>query len=132
MALAQTKAATYIQENSDNISSHQVISLLMDGAIERASQALMACSVPDSEDLDVLMSKLIAIIKGLKNCLDLRAGGEIATTLEALYTYIIERLSTCDDEQKFAAIQESRSLIAEVKQGWDDMELSAIEPAQSP
>lgn len=43
MTLPQTKAAAYLQEHEQEaISGHKVISLLLDGALERIEQAIEA------------------------------------------------------------------------------------------
>lgn len=127
MALAQTKAATYIQEHTEEISSHQVISLLMDGALERAEQAKQAFMGAQQDDLVLLLSKLIAIINGLKNSLDMRAGGEISVNLDALYEYMIQKISQADANQLITVLNEVQALLTEVKYGWDNMALEGIE-----
>lgn len=126
MALAQTKAASYIQEHCEEISSHQVISLLMDGALERAGQAITAFDKNQKEDLSILVSKLVAIINGLKNCLDMNAGGEIAENLDALYFYMVEKITQADEQNLKSVLEETRTLIEEVKTGWDSMSLSEV------
>ncbi len=129
MALAQTKAATFIQEHTEEISSHRVISLLMDGAIERADQAKQAYEQGQQDDLVLLLSKLIAIINGLKNSLDMDAGGEISQNLNALYDYMIQKISAVEEPALLGVLDEVRQLIVEVKVGWDDMALDAIDTA---
>lgn len=127
MALAQTKAATFIQEHTEEISSHRVISLLMDGALERADQAKQAFENNQQDDLILLLSKLIAIINGLKNSLDMKAGGEISTNLDALYEYIIQKISNVEADGLVDVLNEVHGLISEVKAGWDNMALDIIE-----
>ena len=127
MALAQTKAASYIQEHCEEISSHQVISLLMDGALERASQAIDALEHGKKDDFQILVNKLVAIINGLKNCLDMNAGGEIAENLDSLYQYMVERITQSDESGIRAILEESIQLFSEIKGGWDHMELKNIE-----
>ncbi len=127
MALAQTKAATFIQEHTEEISSHRVISLLMDGALERAEQAKQAFNGEQTEDLVLLLSKLIAIINGLKNSLDMDAGGDISKNLNALYEYMIQKISQVEEVGLIETLNEVQVLIQEVKTGWDNMSLESIE-----
>ena len=126
MAVAQTKAASYIQEHTEEISSHQIISLLMDGALERIEQAVHAHKTENLLDLQILTHKLVAIINGLRNSLNMDAGGEIAENLEALYEYMIERITQSDLTALVPALVECRQLLNEVKQGWDQMSLQSI------
>jgi flagellar protein FliS len=125
MAVAQTKAASFIQEHTEEISSHQIISLLMDGALERTSQALQAHSKNNQADLEILTHKLIAIINGLRNSLNMEAG-EIALNLDALYEYMVEKISCSSRDELAPALAEVQTLIGEVKAGWDQMDFSAI------
>jgi flagellar protein FliS len=125
MAVAQTKAASFIQEHTEEISSHQIISLLMDGALERTSQALQAHSKNNQADLEILTHKLIAIINGLRNSLNMEAG-EIALNLDALYEYMVEKISCSSRDELAPALAEVQALIGEVKAGWDQMDFSAI------
>ena len=127
MALAQTKAATFIQEHTEEISSHQVISLLMDGALERAEQAKQAYLDNQQDDLLLLLSKLIAIINGLKNCLNMEAGGDISKNLNGLYEYMIQKISNAEVDDLIAVLDEVQGLLSEVKSGWDNMALEQLE-----
>lgn len=125
MAVAQTKAALVMQEQAEQLTSHQVISLLMDGAIERASGLIMAIHAGNEENRDILNAKLKAIINGLRQSLDFELGGAVAQNLASLYEYMIERLTVTerDQDQLLAAVTETRRLISEVKSGWDNMDL---------
>lgn len=126
MALAQTKAATFIQEHTEEISSHRVISLLLDGALERADQAKQAFLNSQQDELLQLLGKLIAIVNGLKNSLNMQAGGEISENLDALYEYMIHRISAAEAENLVSVLDEVGTLLAEVKSGWDDMSWETI------
>lgn len=122
MAVPQTKAAEIMQKKGEEISSHQVISLLMDGALERIGQAIMAIHAGNTEEKGVLVNKLVAIINGLRNSLNLDDGGEIAQNLNDLYLYMIDRLEVELDTELLSGLTEVRTLIMEVKSGWDNMD----------
>lgn len=125
MAVAQTQAALIMQEQAEQLTSHQVISLLMDGAIERASSVIMAIHSGHDENRQILAAKLKAIINGLRESLNFESGGNVAENLAMLYDYMIERLSRAenDPELQLSAVTECRRLIAEVKSGWDNMDI---------
>lgn len=126
MAVAQTKAASYIQEHTDEISSHQIISLLMDGALERIDQAIDAQKSGNWIDLEILTNKLVAIINGLRNSLNMGAGGEIAENLDSLYEYMIERITQASSANAITAFEECSRLLSQIKEGWDQMEMGNI------
>ncbi len=133
MAIAQTKAAEVMQEQIEQLTSHQVISLLMDGAVERASGVIVAIHTGNEENRILLATKLKAIINGLRESLDFKLGGAVAENLAALYDYMIGRLvATMDDsEEQLEAVSEARRLISEVKNGWDNMDLRVPAMASS-
>ncbi|WP_054113325.1 flagellar export chaperone FliS [Marinagarivorans algicola] len=132
MAVAQTQAALVMQEQAEQLTSHQVISLLMDGAIERASGVIMAIHSGNDENRQILAAKLKAIINGLRESLDFKLGGTVAENLAALYDYMIERLHATEGypAEQLEAVTETRRLIAEVKSGWDNMDLQVPDMAQ--
>ncbi len=129
MALPQTKAAAIMQENVETISSHQVISLLMDGALERIEQGVMAIHANNQQDHLILKGKLIAILNGLRHSLNLERGGDIATNLNELYLYMTDRLSSTEGSEHVLALTEVRRLLIEVKYGWDNMPTQPLEVA---
>ena len=133
MAIAQTKAAEVMQEQIEQLTSHQVISLLMDGAVERASGVIVAIHTGNEENRILLATKLKAIINGLRESLDFKLGGAVAENLAALYDYMIGRLvATMDNsEEQLEAVSEARRLISEVKNGWDNMDLRVPAMASS-
>lgn len=126
MAIAQTQAAVYLQSNYETVSSHKIISLLLDGALERAGQAVVACAEQQWENLEVLTQKSIAIINGLRSSLDMSAGGEIATNLADLYDYMLERIQASDPRALKEAFIEVSQLLGEIKSGWDRMDLRSL------
>ncbi len=123
MAVAQTKAAQIMQENSAELTAHQVISLLFEGALERVSQAKNCAEQGNQADKDILISKLIAIINGLRNSLNFDSGGEIALNLDSLYDYMVNKLGSTDGESEISTLSEVGGLIEQVKGGWDAIEV---------
>lgn len=126
MSLTQTRAASYLQEHAqDDISSHKVIALLLDGAMERIEQALDAAQRKNIDEVEVLKEKLVAILEGLQSSLDREAGGEIAQNLDDLYDYLLRRLKGARPATMETTLIEVRSLLGEVKFGWDNMDAAA-------
>lgn len=126
MAIAQTQAAVYLQSNYETVSSHKIISLLLEGALERAGQAIAACAEQQWDNLEILTHKSIAILNGLRSSLDMNSGGEIATNLANLYDYMLERIQASDPQALKEAFAEVSQLLGEIKSGWDRMDLRSI------
>lgn len=122
MSVQKTQAAKDLHESQD-VSPHKLISLLMDGAIERIEQAKDSIASDNEADRLVLFGKITAIVNGLKGSLDFTTGGEIAKNLDTLYGYILLLLKNADNNVKrLNALDEAALLIKEVKGGWDGIE----------
>jgi flagellar protein FliS len=97
---------------------YQVITALLDGALERIDQAIGKISCGDINEAAVLVEKAIGIVNGLRESLDLNQGGEIADNLDALYEYIMFRLETMTTEAPLKTLEEVKNLLQEVNEGW--------------
>ncbi len=127
MAIQATSAAKTLAENSESISSHQLISLLLAGGLERISQAKSSLSEGKTKDAEVLLQKIIGIISGLRNSLDFERGGEIAVNLNSLYDYMLGRIDAAPEAARLAVVEEVGELLSEVKAAWDKMYADAPE-----
>jgi flagellar protein FliS len=98
-------------------SAHEKTLMLFDGAITFVGVALQAIVRSDYELKGKMISKSIAVINGLKDCLDM-SHGELPSNLHDLYEYMVERLFkanlTSDDE----AIGEVQSLLKTIRESW--------------
>lgn len=102
-----------------DITPYQVISLLLDGALERVDEAISRLDEGDIDEAAVLVQKTIGIVGGLRESLDLEQGGEIATNLDSLYEYIVGKLDAIAQQTSaIATLEEVRNLLSEVYSGW--------------
>ncbi|MFB2829279.1 flagellar export chaperone FliS [Aeromonas jandaei] len=97
---------------------YRVIQLLMQGCLERLSQARGAIERRDFEGKSQSISKSMAIINGLQDSLDL-SYGKIPEDLFALYDYMKNRLMDASRGMDSAAVDEVLQLMVTVKSGWD-------------
>ena len=122
MSVKPTQAAERVANICDSASSHELISLLMAGMIERIDQAIIAIDNDDSLEKELLLEKIVAIINGLRNSLNMANGGSVALNLEKLYVYMIERIyGAYDSDDQKVALREVSDLVDEVKSGWDQI-----------
>ncbi len=122
MSVKPTSAANVVAQHGEELSSHQLISLLMDGMLERVTQAKKSILDDDLVEKEILFKKIIAILNGLRSSLNFQEGGEIALNLETLYVYMIERIETANSKkQECEVLDEVRRLVSEVKEGWDNI-----------
>ena len=110
-------------EPVDEITPYQVITLLLDGALERVDQAIISLDEGDLDEANALVAKTIAIVGGLRESLNTAQGGELANNLDLLYEYIVGQLHVIDDyDEPVIILDEVRRLLTEVHLGWVEIE----------
>ncbi|MEJ2444167.1 MAG: flagellar export chaperone FliS [Exilibacterium sp.] len=119
MSINATQAAAKLQQQSESISPYQVITLLLEGALERLQQAKDSVNGGETEQAEVLIRKIIGIVNGLRGSLDMEKGGAVAANLDSLYEYIVSRLERHSAAERLAVLGECTRLIGEIKNGWD-------------
>ena len=120
MAIKATSAAEHVEASAND--PHKLISLLMAGTLERIAQAKSSLTHNNAQETEILLGKIVAIIKGLRQSLNFDNGGDIAVNLDSLYEYMLDQI-TLDDiaAVHLPVLTEVESLMQEVKEGWDAM-----------
>lgn len=98
---------------------HKLVSMLIDGAVERISQARGALERGQTARKGERIGKAIAIVDSLRASLDLDKGGEVAVNLSSLYDYMSRRLLHANLKNDADALDEVQRLLKEIKTGWD-------------
>ncbi|NVK31902.1 MAG: flagellar export chaperone FliS [Gammaproteobacteria bacterium] len=100
---------------------HQLISMLMEGAISRLVNAKIALREKRYADRGRNIQQAVSIINGLRDCLDLDRGGELADRLNALYIYMVSNLLGALMDKDDVKVEEVRGLMAEIYGGWAEI-----------
>ena len=100
-------------------SPHRLIQMLQAGALDRIAQAQGAMSRGQTEMKGMLIGKAIDIIGGLREGLNLKAGGELAANYDRLYDYMARRLIEANRKNDVRILEEVAGLMRELKAGWD-------------
>ena len=108
---------------ADTADSHQLIQMLLDGAVERINSAKYHLAKNDVENKGESIGKAISIIDGLKVSLDMEKGGELAANLESLYVYMQQQLLRANLHNKTENLDEVISLLNEIRAGWSAIPL---------
>ncbi|HHC73195.1 MAG TPA: flagellar export chaperone FliS [Thiotrichales bacterium] len=98
---------------------HRLIQMLLEGALDKISTARGHMLRGEITAKGRHISWAISIIDGLRGSLDMEAGGEIADNLEALYTYMKERLLQANVRNEPELLDEVAGLLSTIKEGWD-------------
>ena len=122
-SVSSRSAAAYkrasIEASVDMADPHQLVNLLFEAlqrAIGGAKLALQAGDVPAK--CKQIGNAVSILEEGLKAPLDLEKGGEIASNLDALYTYCVHRLVQANARNDVDALDEVARLIEPVASGW--------------
>jgi flagellar protein FliS len=98
-------------------SAHEKTLMLFDGAITFIGVALQAIARSDYELKGKMISKSIAVVNGLKDCLDM-SHGELPSNLHDLYEYMVEKLFQANLTSDVEAIKEIQLLLKTVRESW--------------
>jgi flagellar secretion chaperone FliS len=128
-AIARNALSAYSQVDMEvNVavaSPCKLVLLLYDGALKAISQAKFNMQNKKIAAKGEAISKAIAIIdEGLKLSLDVKAGGEIAENLSALYDYMCHRLLMANLKNDVDALDEVTRLLADLREAWAAIEKS--------
>ncbi|HZX71647.1 MAG TPA: flagellar export chaperone FliS [Rhodanobacter sp.] len=97
---------------------HQLIGMLLDGAIERIRQAKSELALGDIAAKGNSITRAIAIVGELRACLDHKVSPAFSQRLDSLYEYVSRRLLQAQLNNDPHALDESAHLLAPVREGW--------------
>ena len=118
-------AAQYKRINTESAlvqaSPHQLIQMLMNGALERLIQAKAAMERGDTALKGHLIGKATDILTGLQSSLDSKHSPDLVDKLNALYDYMQRRLFEANIKNDPGMIDEVSDLMRTVKSSWDEI-----------
>lgn len=104
-------------------SPHRIIQIMLTSAIEKLKESIIAIETEEIETKGLLLSKVIGIISGLNNSLDMEQGGDISNNLKALYEFSMEQLSKANLHNDIITIENVIEILKNLKEGWDAIPL---------
>ncbi|MCG3169650.1 MAG: Flagellar secretion chaperone FliS [Pseudomonadales bacterium] len=110
---------------------HQLIQLLLDGAIDRLAQARGALQSGNPAAAGEALGKALGIIGGLQGCLDRDRGGEVADNLDRLYDYMTRRLLDVHRGDGVAPLDEVSGLLGTIRGGWEGIRAETVSASPS-
>lgn len=119
----QTKVAT--------ADPHEVITLLMQGAIDRIEQAKGFIQQKDYSQKSKMINKCVDIVNGLRAALNMKEGGEITEQLDSLYDFMVRHLFIANKENSETKLDEVADLIRTIMSGWKEIPQSVRQEFQS-
>jgi len=136
MAQAQHYAMHYQDIEIRTADQFQLVLLLYKGAIKHLNLAKRYQSEADIEQRVRSINKATALIGELQAALDFKNGGEIAASLNRLYSYMLKRLFNANAKQDPAQLDEVIQLLSVLRSAWEEargefMSGIAINPPQA-
>ena len=111
-----------LETSVSQASPHQLIVLLFDGALNAIRLADLYIEKGNIAGKGKAISKAINIIdNGLKSCLNLEQGGEIAENLDQLYYYISQQLVLANLHNDREKLQTCFDLLDNIAQAWREI-----------
>lgn len=129
----QAYAKVGLESGALTADPHKLISMLFQGALLAIANAKNSMLRKDIPAKGAAISKAILIIgEGLQGSLDKNVGGELAQSLDALYSYMCARLVHANAHNDAGALDEISGLLNELKGAWDTIRPQAINAQTAP
>ncbi|HOT27376.1 MAG TPA: flagellar export chaperone FliS [Candidatus Ozemobacteraceae bacterium] len=120
---------SYRKTQIDTASPEALILMLYDGALRFIAQAEDAFLAKNNEQISNSLLRVQAIITELMTSLDKEKGGEIATNLERLYLFFLEKLTDSNLKKNPEPMRQVKPLIEDLRNTWAEaMKLNAKNP----
>ncbi|MEQ8861298.1 MAG: flagellar export chaperone FliS [Pseudomonadales bacterium] len=120
----QVLAPTLVRSMAATGSPHQMVSMLLGGALGRLARARDELLTGAGQSL----AAAVSIIEALQGSLDMDRGGQLAANLFDLYDYMLRRLEQARIERDPDSLAEVSSLLETILEGWEAIapEVSAL------
>ena len=111
---------------ADNV---QLIQMLFDGLLESLSAARGHIQHGAIAEKSKALGRASRIVLGLQGALDFNQGGDLASNLNELYSYVTKRIFHINVRNDLEALDEIYGLMSEIREAWN--EVPALVPASS-
>lgn len=101
---------------------HRLILMLLDGALDRIAQARGYMERGRLADKGQVIGRAIAILQELRGSLDLSAGSQIASNLDALYDFCCRQLLQANTDNRPQTLDLVAALLQEIRGAWVAMQ----------
>jgi len=121
MAAYQNPALRYREVAVRTANPLQLIIMLYDAAICSLQEAQSHIHNKNIAARSRSVNKCISIISELQSCLNLKAGGEIANSLDRLYDYMKRRIFAANVQQSSEPLSEVEALLENLRSAWREI-----------
>jgi len=111
-------AKAYQKSSVSTVDPHKMLMMLYDGGVKFLSLAAKKMSEGERYEAHVNLSKAKSIIAELLASLNLKEGGDIASNLQRLYTYMFNELIEANLGQDIQRVLNVAELLKDLRAGW--------------
>ncbi len=97
----------------------KLILMMYDGAIQFIHQAQMKLEKNDVVGKGQDVARAQRIVSELQNALNLKKGGQIAVSLDAIYVYVNNQLSMANLKNSQDHLENAIVVLKELREGWE-------------
>lgn len=122
-------AQAYLQTQVQSRSPLELVVMLYDGLLRflgEAATAIDGGALPAKREA---ISRALAVLSELQSTLNMEEGGEVAASLDGLYTYINGRLLEASMQNDRTPLDESARLLRTLRDGWAEIAAQQHSPA---
>jgi len=114
-------AAAYQQTQVQCGTPVELVVKLYDAAVTNMVKARDSLARGDLRGKRDAVSRTLAVLSELQATLDMKRGGEIAQSLDGLYTYIAGRVVDFNATRNAASLEEAHRLMSTLREGWQQI-----------
>jgi flagellar protein FliS len=122
-------AQAYLQTHVQSRSPLELVVMLYDGLLRFLGDAGSAIDSRDLPGKRDGISKALAVLSELQSTLNMEQGGEVASSLDALYTYVNGRLLDATMQNDRGPLDESARLLRPLREAWAEIAQQEVAPA---
>lgn len=117
----------HVETGVQGADAHQLVAMLLDGALTAIATAVVALERGDIAAKCKAISKAAAIVdEGLRGALDMKNGGQVAATLQDLYSCVLLRLTMANVKNDAAMLRECSQLLSPLRDAWSSIKPQKI------
>ena len=125
MMTSDLARATYQQIEVNSSNGLQLVVMLYDGAIRFLGDAKACIQRQDLRGKAVAVDRTLAILGELQSTLKVEEGGELAQSLDRLYTYMTERIVEASLKLNVKPLDEAIKLLTILNSAWTEIATKA-------
>lgn len=122
VAYPNASVQQYRKASIDSATPLQLVVMLYDGAIRFLNQARVAMQHHNLEKQHEYCLRAQDIVSELICCLDTERGGEVASSLFSLYSFVYDRIVQANIQDDLNYLDQAMRVLTELRESWSQLE----------